>query len=61
MPEIVAHPKNAARAVRYRNAALLLQKWAQEDPAYDQRTWDALEPEITKEGVRCEDRDETRP
>lgn len=48
MPEVVAHPKDAARAARYRNAALLLKKWAQEDPAYDQRTWNALEPEKQK-------------
>lgn len=61
MPEVAAHPKDAVRAVRYRKAALLLQKWAQEDPAYDQKTWDALEPEIAKDGMRCEDRDEDRP
>lgn len=60
MPEIAANPKDAVRTVRYRKAAMLLRKWAQEDPTYDQNTGDALELELAKDGMRCEDRDEAR-
>ena len=52
------HPNDAVRIVRYRKAAMLLKKWAQDDPAYDQNTGDALELELAKDGMRCEDRDE---
>jgi hypothetical protein len=51
--------EDKVRAKRYRQAALLLQKWAAEDPAYDERTGSSLDRELTDSAMKCEDKDET--
>lgn len=59
MPDVATNPKDSVRTIRYRKAAMLLKKWAQEDPSYDQKTGDALELELAKGGMSCEERDES--
>ena len=50
MPDIAINPRDSVRTVRYRKAAMLLKKWAEDDPAYDQKVSDALELELAKDG-----------
>ncbi len=44
----------AIRRERYRKAAALIRKWAEEDPEYDERVGALLELELKDGGLRCE-------
>jgi|tagenome__1003787_1003787.scaffolds.fasta_scaffold16671072_2 hypothetical protein len=59
MPEAQIRSADELRLRRHREAALLLKRWSVEDPAYDERTGEALERELKDGGMRCEERDET--
>jgi hypothetical protein len=41
------------RAKRYQRAAMLLKKWAGEDPAYDERAGAALDRELVDLAMKC--------
>jgi hypothetical protein len=45
--------------MRYRQAALLIEKWLAGDGDYDVETWKHLQPELRDSTMRCEDSDET--
>ena len=47
-------------ATRRAHAADLLERWIDEDPAYDDRVADALDRELIHGGLKCEDRNETK-
>ena len=59
MPDIDTKPADLVRSKRYRQAALLLEKWAGEDSQYDERAGSALEQELKDAAMRCEEQDET--
>jgi hypothetical protein len=58
MPEIETKPVDELRQRRYRQAAVLLTRWAHEDPAYDERVGTELERELKADGMRCGETDE---
>ncbi len=58
MPEIDTKPVDELRQRRYHQAALLLTKWAHEDPVYDERVGAVLEHELKMNGMRCGESDE---
>ena len=59
MPDLKTPPPQVVRQERYRQAALLLQKWILADPRYDESTGSALEQELQDGGMMCEERDDT--
>ncbi len=59
MPEIQVQSEDRVRSKRYRQAALLLQKWVEEDPAYDERAGKALDQELKGAAMRCEEKDDS--
>jgi len=59
MPDLETPLPEVVRQRRYRQAALLLQKWAADDPRYDEKTGSALEQELKEGSMQCEDRDDT--
>jgi hypothetical protein len=59
MPETATQADNRVRSTRYRQAALLLDKWASEDPAYDERAGAALDLELNGAAMRCEEKDDS--
>lgn len=54
-----ADSSDQPRMMRYRQAALLIEKWLAGDGDYDVETWKHLQPELRDSTMRCEDSDET--
>jgi hypothetical protein len=59
MPEVQTKSEDRVRAMRYRQAAMLLQKWADEDPAYDEMAGKALDQELKTSAMHCEEKDDS--
>jgi len=53
-----AHLANRPRAIRYQQAALLLEKWLADESEYDEATWQHLQAELKDAAVQCEAEDE---
>ena len=49
---------DALRRARYRKAAEMIRRWAEEDPAYNERVGRLLEEELNDGGMRCRENDE---